>query len=70
MLLAPLAGALHLPPGPFGLALTAVAAAGVVTLSAGRRLADRLGRRPVLLLGLGGTALATPCSASSAASGR
>jgi MFS family permease len=30
----------------------------VVTLFAGRRLADRLGRRPVLLLGLGGTALA------------
>jgi MFS family permease len=56
--LAPLAGALRLSPGPLGLALTAVAAAGVVTLFAGRRLADRVGRRAVLLLGFGGTALA------------
>ncbi len=56
--LAPLAAALRLDPGRLGLVLTAAAAAGVVTLFAGGRLADRFGRRAVLLLGFGGTALA------------
>ena len=56
--LAPLSAGLRLDPGSLGLALTSGAAAGVVTLFAGGHLADRLGRRPVLLLGFGGTALA------------
>ncbi len=56
--LAPLAAALGLEPGRLGLVLTAAAAAGVVTLFAGGRLADRFGRRAVLLIGFTGTAVA------------
>lgn len=55
--LAHLALALHLRPGTLGTATGAAAAAGVVTLVAGGRLADRFGRRPILLTGLLGTAL-------------
>jgi MFS family permease len=56
--LAALSAALRLSPGTLGAALTAASAAGTVTLVAGGRLSDRLGRRPVLLLGFAGTALA------------
>lgn len=56
--LAELAAALALGPGSLGLALTASAIAGLVTLFGGGVLADRLGRRPVLLVGFGGTAAA------------
>jgi MFS family permease len=56
--LAGLSAALHLDPGPLGTALTVASACGIVTLFAGGRLADRLGRRPVLLLGFGGTSVA------------
>lgn len=53
-----LAHALALRPAALGGAVGASAAAGVVSLAGGGRLADRFGRRPVLLTGLGGTALA------------
>ncbi|MCM2579580.1 MFS transporter [Streptomyces meridianus] len=53
-----LADALHLEPGALGAAVSASAAAGIVTLFGGGRLADRFGRRPVLLAGFGGTAAA------------
>ena len=56
--LAALSSALRLSPGTLGAALTAASAAGIVTIVAGGRLSDRLGRRPVLLLGFAGTALA------------
>ncbi|HEU4946786.1 MAG TPA: MFS transporter [Kribbella sp.] len=56
--LAGLSAALQLSPGLLGTALTTASATGIVTLFAGGRLADRLGRRPVLLLGFVGTALA------------
>jgi MFS family permease len=56
--LARLATSLHLRPGTLGSLVGAAAAAGIVTLCAGGRLADRFGRRPVLLTGFLGTALA------------
>jgi MFS family permease len=56
--LAELASALRLKPGTLGMAMTAAAAAGVVTLFGGGRLVDRIGRRPILLTGFTGTALA------------
>lgn len=56
--LAELVTALTLSPGSLGLAITISAIAGLVTLFAGGLLADRLGRRPVMLVGFGGTAAA------------
>ncbi|MGH3309140.1 MAG: MFS transporter [Streptomyces sp.] len=53
-----LAGALNLQPGALGAAVSASAAAGIVTLFGGGHLADQFGRRLVLLVGLGGTAAA------------
>lgn len=52
------AAALRLSPGPLGVALAVSAVAGLGTLFAGGVLADRLGRRLVLVLGFGGTATA------------
>ena len=57
VLMVRLVAALHLTPGALGAAIGAAAAAGVVTLVFGGRLADRFGRRPVLLAGFGGTAI-------------
>lgn len=54
--LVPLSASIGLTPGMLGAAITTAALAGVVTLFAGGRLADRLGRRPVLVAGYGGTA--------------
>lgn len=56
--LAPLAAGLHLDPATLGAAVTVAAAAGLVTLFAGGRLADRVGRRPVLVTGFAGTGAA------------
>ena len=56
--LAPLSAGLHLDPAALGAALTVAAAAGLVTLFAGGRLADRVGRRPVLVIGFAGTGTA------------
>ncbi|MGH3087152.1 MAG: MFS transporter, partial [Rubrobacteraceae bacterium] len=55
VLLADLAGSLSLSPGVLGVALTCQSAAGVVALLAGGRLADRFGRRPLLVAGVAGT---------------
>jgi MFS family permease len=55
VLLADLAGALALGPGALGVALSVMTASGIAALLVGGRLADRLGRRPFLLLGAGGT---------------
>lgn len=57
VLLADLAGALGLTPGVLGIALTFQAGAGVVGLLVGGRLIDRLGRRPILVLGIAGTGM-------------
>lgn len=58
--IAALAVALRLDAGPLGVALSAGAAGGILTLLLGGRIADRLGRRAVLLVGLlgAGTAFA------------
>lgn len=56
--LAPLSAGLHLDPAALGATLTVAAAAGLVTLFAGGRLADRVGRRPVLVIGFAGTGTA------------
>lgn len=56
--LAPLSTALELNPGRLGLALTCAALAGLVTLFGGGVLADKLGRRVVLLIGFLGTGTA------------
>jgi len=56
--LAPLAAGLGLDPAKLGAAVTVAAAAGLVTLFAGGRLADRVGRRPVLVTGFAGTGAA------------
>jgi MFS family permease len=53
-----LASALGLGPGELGGAVSVAASAGVLTLVFGGRLADRFGRRPVLLAGFGGTSAA------------
>ena len=49
---------MHLDPAALGAAVTAAAAAGLVSLFAGGTLADRVGRRPVLVIGLAGTGTA------------
>jgi len=56
--LAPLSAGLHLDPAALGATVTVAAAAGLVTLFAGGRLADRVGRRPVLVIGFAGTGTA------------
>jgi len=57
VLLADLARALRLRPDALGVALSGFSLAGIVTLFAGGRLADRLGRRLVLIGGSGGLGL-------------
>lgn len=52
------ASALRLKPGTLGMAVTAAATAGVITLFGGGRLVDRVGRRPIILTGFAGTAAA------------
>ena len=56
--LAPLAAGLGLDPAGLGAAVTVAAAAGLVTLFGGGVLADRVGRRPVLMIGFAGTGAA------------
>jgi MFS family permease len=56
--LAPLAAGLGLDPARLGAAVTVAAAAGLVTLFGGGVLADRVGRRPVLVIGFAGTGAA------------
>lgn len=56
--IAALAVGLRLAPGPLGVALSAGAAGGILTLLLGGRIADRSGRRAVLLVGFIGTGLA------------
>lgn len=56
--LAPLAAGLGLNPARLGAAVTVAAAAGLVTLFGGGMLADRVGRRPVLVIGFAGTGAA------------
>ena len=56
--LAPLSAGLRLDPAALGGAVTVAASAGLVTLFAGGALADRAGRRPVLVIGFAGTGTA------------
>ena len=56
--LASLSASLSLDPAALGAAITVAAAAGLVTLFAGGMLADRVGRRPVLVIGFAGTGTA------------
>ncbi len=56
--LAPLSAGLGLDPAMLGTAVTVAASAGVVTLLAGGVLADRAGRRLVLVIGFAGTGTA------------
>jgi MFS family permease len=56
--LAPLSAGLGLDPAALGTALTVAAVGGLVTLFAGGTLADRVGRRPVLVIGFAGTGAA------------
>ena len=56
--LAPLSAGLRLDPAALGAAVTVAASAGLVTLFAGGTLADRAGRRPVLVIGFAGTGTA------------
>ena len=56
--LAPLSAGLRLDPAALGAAVTVAASAGLVTLFAGGALADRAGRRPVLVIGFAGTGTA------------
>ena len=56
--LAPLSAGLGLDPAALGVTVTVAAAAGLVTLFAGGILADRVGRRPVLVIGFAGTGTA------------
>lgn len=56
--LAPLSAGIGMNPAALGTAVTITASAGMITLLAGGALADRLGRRPVLVIGFGGTAAA------------
>jgi MFS family permease len=55
VLLADLSRSLGIGPAALGLALTCQSAAGVLFLWFGGRVADRLGRRPVLVAGASGT---------------
>lgn len=48
---------LHLTPGQLGVVSAVGVVAGVLTLLVGGRLIDRLGRRPILIIGLAGTGL-------------
>ncbi len=57
VLLADLARALQLKPDALGVALSGFSLSGIVTLFAGGRLADRLGRRIVFVAGSGGLSL-------------
>ncbi|HEY1324013.1 MAG TPA: MFS transporter [Streptosporangiaceae bacterium] len=56
--LAPLSAGLRLAPAALGATITVAAVAGLLTLFAGGALADRVGRRPVLVIGFAGTAAA------------
>ena len=56
--LAPLSAGLGLDPAALGTTITVAATAGLVTLFAGGALADRVGRRPVLVIGFAGTGTA------------
>ena len=56
--LAPLSAGLGLDPAALGIAVTAAAVAGLITLFAGGALANRVGRRPVLVIGFAGTGTA------------
>lgn len=56
--LAPLSAGIGMNTAALGTAVTVTASAGMITLLAGGALADRLGRRPVLAIGFGGTAAA------------
>jgi MFS family permease len=56
--LASLSAGLGLDPAALGATITVAAAAGLVTLFAGGALADRVGRRPVLVIGFAGTGTA------------
>lgn len=53
-LLADVSNALHLSPALLGIALACFSSAGIVVLIFGGFLADRLARRHILLLGIGG----------------
>jgi len=56
--LASLSAGLGLAPAALGAAITVAASAGLVTLFAGGALADRVGRRPVLVIGFAGAGIA------------
>jgi MFS family permease len=56
--LASLSANLGLDPAALGAVITVAATAGLVTLFAGGALADRVGRRPVLVIGFAGTGTA------------
>ncbi len=56
--LASLSAGLGLHPAALGTAVTVAAVGGLVTLFAGGTLADRVGRRPVLVIGFAGTGAA------------
>jgi MFS family permease len=56
--LASLSAGLHLDPAALGAAITVAATAGLVTLFTGGALADRVGPRPVLVIGFAGTGTA------------
>ena len=56
--LASLSAGLGLDPAALGATITVAATAGLVTLFAGGALADRVGRRPVLVIGFAGTGTA------------
>jgi MFS family permease len=56
--LASLSAGLGLDPAALGTAITVAATAGLVTLFAGGALADRVGRRPVLVIGFAGAGTA------------
>jgi MFS family permease len=57
MLLDDLVSGFHLSPGQLGMALTLQSGAGFLSLWLGGRIADKAGRKPVALLGIGGTGI-------------